>query len=111
MSASINLDENQTRVSPPNASTRHAQTIVVHNPSADTACYLNVWDDVATGGSPARPIADVMDQIPIAAGFNGTLILDRQASGSFVMSASTGLDGTGAPDADLAIGGIRWAVG
>ncbi len=111
MSAAIAVDENQQRLVPPLADIRVLQSIIVHNPSPDTPAYLNVWDDLDTSGSPARPIASVMDQIPIAAGFNGTIFLDRLASGSLVISASTGLDGTGAPDLDFTVGGFRWVAG
>lgn len=109
MSQTVQLDENLIRVSPPSDDRRHLETLVVMNPNADPI-YLNLWDDTATSGAPGQAIATVMDQFPIAGASSLTLFVNRIAAGSFVFSASTARDGTGAPAVDVEIGALRWLV-
>lgn len=89
------------------AGLRTLDTVFVFNDNGD-AIYLNLWDDAAESGTPGQVIADVTDQLPIAAGYCGAVLIGRYSSGSFVLSASTSRDGTGAPTTPVEVGGLRW---
>lgn len=111
MAQAIALTEAQTRVAVRGPSYRKLDSLVVHNPSTNARVFLNVWDDIATSGSPALAIANVMDQIPIGPGLSAVIFIDRLISGSLVLSASTAADGTGAPAGAVDVGGLRWISG
>lgn len=101
----LDLDDTQQRLVKPDRFTK-ADHVWVQNAS-DATVFLNFWDDLAVTGSPALAIADVDDQCAVPAGFAGIVLLELGVSGSLVLSASTGSDGTGAPSDALSIS-VRW---
>lgn len=70
---------------------------------AATTLYLRLSDSANADGSEPQ----LVRTIPIGAGFSGTVVIDRQFSGSVVITASTSPDGTGAP-AGLVTADLVW---
>lgn len=103
------LNATQQRVVPP-IGTRKLDHIQVNNPAA-TVVFLNFWVDTALTGAPALNISAIVDQVAVPVGAAEPVLMDLPifsgTSGTLVISASTAVNGTGAPSSDLQVS-LRW---
>lgn len=103
------LNATQQRVTPP-IGTRKLDHLQVYNP-ASAVVYLNFWVDTATTGAPALSISAIADRVAVPIGAAEPVLMDLPilsgTDGSLVISASTAIDGTGAPSSDLQVS-LRW---